>query len=121
MPEMMHIALVSAGSDRMADLREQIEAGGDMRVTVFSAHAPGLSVDEADEVPISAVAAMVAEAMGFSGRLVMDASKADGQFKKTAANGKLRALLPGYQFKPIKEGIAETVAWFKANYGTLRK
>jgi GDP-L-fucose synthase len=80
-----------------------------------------LSVDEADEVPISAVAAMVAEAMGFSGRLVMDASKADGQFKKTAANGKLRALLPGYRFKPIKEGIAETVAWFKANYGTLRK
>ena len=48
MPEMMHIALVSAVSDRMADLREQIEAGGDMRVTVFAAHAPGLSVDEAE-------------------------------------------------------------------------
>ena len=53
MPEMMHIALVSAVSDRMADLREQIEAGGDMRVTVFAAHAPGLSVDEAERIDLA--------------------------------------------------------------------
>ena len=101
------------------DKRNLKRIRGDEAVRALSA--AGLAVDKADEVPIRDVAAMVAEAMGFTGRLVMDASKADGQFKKTAANGKLRALLPGYTFKPIREGIAETVAWFKANYDTLRK
>jgi GDP-L-fucose synthase len=80
-----------------------------------------LSVDEAAEVSIKDVALMVAEAMGFTGKVVFDTSKADGQFKKTASNKKLRALLPDYQFKPMREGIAETVQWFKDNYDTARK
>ena len=80
-----------------------------------------LSVGEEEEVSIRDVAGMVAEAMGFAGRVVLDASKADGQYKKTASNAKLRGLLPGYKFKPIREGIAETVAWFEANYATARK
>ena len=79
-----------------------------------------LSPGEEDEVSIADAARMVADAVGFQGRLVFDASKADGQYKKTASNAKLRALLPGYRFKPIKEGIAETVAWFKANCGATR-
>jgi GDP-L-fucose synthase len=80
-----------------------------------------LSVDEAAEVSIREVALMVAKGMGFTGRVVFDASRADGQLKKTASNAKLRALLPGYQFKGMEEGIAETCAWFKANYETCRK
>jgi GDP-L-fucose synthase len=80
-----------------------------------------LSVDEAAEVSIRDVALMVAEAMGFTGKVVFDTSKSDGQFKKTASNAKLRALNPGYAFKPMKDGIAETCAWFKANYATARK
>ena len=63
-----------------------------------------LSVDEADEVPIRDVAEMIAEAMGFTGRVVFDVSKADGQFKKTASNAKLRTLYPDFRFKPIREG-----------------
>jgi GDP-L-fucose synthase len=80
-----------------------------------------LSVGEADEVSIGDVAQLVADAMGFEGRLVFDASRNDGQFKKTASNAKLRAHLPDYAFKPIKEGIHETVAWFKENYESARK
>ena len=80
-----------------------------------------LSVDEEAEVSIRDVALMVAETMGFTGKVVFDTSKADGQHKKTASNRKLRALNPGYTFKPMREGIAETCAWFKANYDTARK
>jgi GDP-L-fucose synthase len=80
-----------------------------------------LSVDEEDEVSIRDVALMVAEAMGFTGKVVFDTSRADGQHKKTASNRKLRALNPGYAFKPMREGIAETCAWFKANYDAARK
>jgi GDP-L-fucose synthase len=80
-----------------------------------------LSVDEAAEVSIGEVARLVARSMGFTGRLVFDASRPDGQHRKTASNAKLRALLPGYQFKGVEEGIAETCAWFKANYESARK
>lgn len=50
-----------------------------------------------------------------------DTDKADGQFKKTASNAKLRSLLPDYKFTPIEEGLAQTCKWFKENYATARK
>ena len=49
-----------------------------------------------------------------------DTTKADGQFKKTASNTKLRRYLPGFRFTNIDDAIAETVGWFKANYATAR-
>jgi len=33
-----------------------------------------------------------------------DLSKADGQFKKTASNGKLMKLQPDFKFTPIRQG-----------------
>jgi GDP-L-fucose synthase len=54
-------------------------------------------------------------------RAQFDTSKADGQFKKTASNAKLRRYLPDYKFKPIAEGLRETAEWFEANYETCRK
>ncbi|CAJ1396756.1 unnamed protein product [Effrenium voratum] len=80
-----------------------------------------LSVGEEDEVSISDVAQMICKASGFEGKLVYDTAKADGQFKKTASNQKLRRYLPDYKFKPIAEGIQESVEWFAANYEAARK
>jgi len=45
-----------------------------------------LSVDESAEVSIKDVAHMVAEGMGFTGNIVHDTTKSDGQYKKTASN-----------------------------------
>ncbi|RLN13904.1 hypothetical protein BBJ28_00023820 [Nothophytophthora sp. Chile5] len=80
-----------------------------------------LSVGEEDEVSIGEVARQVAKAMDFRGEVVFDTTKADGQFKKTARNAKLRRLLPGFQFTPIGEGLREATAWFEANYDSARK
>ena len=80
-----------------------------------------LSVDEAAEVSIKDVALLVAKGMEFEGEVVFDTSKADGQFKKTASNLKLRKYLPDYKFKPMDEGIAETCKWFLDNYEKARK
>lgn len=77
--------------------------------------------DDDSEVPIADVARMVADAMGYDREVQKDTSKADGQFKKTASNAKLRGYLPDYKFKPIREGIKESVDWFVANYETARK
>ncbi|KAK3928112.1 GDP-L-fucose synthase [Frankliniella fusca] len=79
-----------------------------------------LSVDEKDEVSISHAAEKIAEAFGFSGHLIYDTSMADGQFKKTASNAKLRQLNPDFSFTPFPVAIKETVDWFKENYNSAR-
>lgn len=55
------------------------------------------------------------------GNIIFDTSKADGQFKKTASNVKLRSLYPEFQFTPIQEGLKETCKWFLENYSIARK
>jgi len=81
-----------------------------------------LSVGEEDEVSIGDVAHMIAEAMEFKGKLIFDTSKADGQFKKTASNKKLKQLYgPELQFTPIKDAIKTSCQWFIDNYEKARK
>lgn len=80
-----------------------------------------LSVGEEDEVSISDVAQMICEAMDFKGKLVKDTTKADGQFKKTASNKKLRSYKPDFKFTPIRQGIQTAVDWFVENYSAARK
>lgn len=78
------------------------------------------SVDEDDEVPISAVAESIKQAYGYTGDIVYDTSKADGQHKKTASNKKLRSLYKDFDFTPFQVAITETVAWFKQNRESAR-
>jgi len=80
-----------------------------------------LSVDETDEVSIDEVSKMVLKANDFKGEIKYLTDKADGQFKKTASNGKLRGYLPDFKFTPTEQAVAETVKWFEDNYDTLRK
>ena len=77
-------------------------------------------MDEEDEVSISRAAAEIAQAFNFNGELVYDTKMADGQFKKTASNAKLRKLNPDFVFTPFTEAIKETVEWFKLNYNNAR-
>ena len=70
---------------------------------------------------IADVAHAIAKAMDFKGKLVFDTSKADGQYKKTASNAKLRKHLPDFKFVPFQEGVNESVKWFEENYETCRK
>lgn len=79
-----------------------------------------LSVDEKDEISIAELAQSIANAFEFKGRLEFDTTKADGQYKKTASNAKLRALRPDFEFTPFDEAIKETVQWFIANRSSAR-
>ena len=54
-------------------------------------------------------------------QLVFDTKKSDGQFKKTADNSLLKKHFNNFKFKPLKEGLKETITWFKINYNTIRK
>lgn len=81
-----------------------------------------LSVDESAEVSIKDVAYAVARAMKFPEEdVVFDTEKADGQFKKTACNKKLRGYRPDYKFTSLEDGVQKAVDWFLENYETARK
>lgn len=80
-----------------------------------------LSVDETSEVTIAQLAESIAKAFEFRGEIIFDATKADGQFKKTASNNKLRQHLPEFKFVNFDEAIKETVDWFVKNYEQARK
>lgn len=80
-----------------------------------------LSVDEAAEVSIAQLAQSLVKAFDFKGKLEFDTSKADGQHKKTASNGKLRRLLPDFKFTEFDSAIQETVKWYLENYEKARK
>ncbi|KAL4703019.1 hypothetical protein ACJJTC_019237 [Scirpophaga incertulas] len=79
-----------------------------------------LSVDEQDEMSIGQVAEAIKKAYGYQGDIVFDTSKADGQYKKTASNKKLRSLHKGFQFTPFHTAIQDTVNWFKDNRDQAR-
>ncbi|XP_076844321.1 GDP-L-fucose synthase-like isoform X3 [Brachyhypopomus gauderio] len=80
-----------------------------------------LSVGEEDEVSIKDAADAVVRALDFRGEVIYDTNKADGQFKKTASNAKLRKYLPDYTFTPFHKAIKETCDWFVNNYDIARK
>lgn len=81
-----------------------------------------LSVGEDAEVSIKQVVEWIAEAYNWTHGIEWDTTKADGQFKKTAANGKLLSLLPDnkYDFISLQQGIKDTVEWFIANHDNAR-
>jgi len=80
-----------------------------------------LSVDENDEVSIKDVVEMIVKAMAFEGKVVWMTDKADGQYKKTASNKKLRELYPNFKFTSMEEGLGITVKWFNENFAAARK
>lgn len=80
-----------------------------------------LSVGEEDEVSIKEAAESIVSAMDFKGDVLFDSTKSDGQFKKTASNGKLRQYLPDFKFTPFNQAVQETCDWFSANYAQARK
>jgi len=80
-----------------------------------------LATDEVDEVSIKDVAMMILEAFDFKGEVKFLTDKADGQFKKTASNAKLRKYLPDFQFVATRQAIKDTVDWYIANYDSARR
>ena len=64
---------------------------------------------------IKVLAETIAEMVGFTGRIVWDAEKPDGQMVKIFATERLHAL--GLSCPtPLRDGLARTIAWFGENY-----
>lgn len=80
-----------------------------------------LSVSEKDEVSIADIGKVIAKEFDYEEHIVFDTTFSDGQFKKTANNGKLLGLIQNFSFTPLEKGIKESVQWFQENVDVCRK
>jgi GDP-L-fucose synthase len=80
-----------------------------------------LIISTSEECSIRRVAHMIAEMMDFSGPVLFETSKGDGQYKKTVDSSKLNQYYPGVEFTRLQEGLNETCKWFSDNYTFIRK
>lgn len=61
-----------------------------------------------EEHSISELAEEIAKVYGVK-EVVYDTTKADGQYKKTMGNDRLKKLLPGFTFTSLTEGLTATI------------
>ena len=81
-----------------------------------------IACDMDTELSIREVAETIKTAVGFEGPITLDTSKADGIFRKTATNAKLKATLPDtFKFTPFVEAMTRTVQWYIENELVARK
>jgi GDP-L-fucose synthase len=73
-----------------------------------------LNLGAGAEITIRELAEVVAQVTGFSGKFVWDSSYPDGQPRRAVDGTKARQLLGWEPKVKLAEGLAETVAWFRA-------
>jgi GDP-L-fucose synthase len=80
---------------------------------------PIVNIGWGEDVTIAELATLVAEVVGFAGRIVFDPSKPDGTPRKLLDTTRLTEL--GWRPKiPLREGITQTYAWFKDHAADAR-
>jgi GDP-L-fucose synthase len=67
------------------------------------------------ETSIRETAELVAEAVGFEGRIAWDTSMPNGQPRRSLDASRAEELFGFRARTPLREGIARTVAWYRAN------
>jgi len=59
----------------------------------------------------------VTEAVGFDGPVHFNIDKPEGVLVKRIESGRFAGCFPGFQFTPLREGLAKTVEWFVREEG----
>ncbi len=78
-----------------------------------------INVGTGSDVTIAALARLVAQVTGFTGRIGFDTSKPDGTMRKLMDVGRLSGM--GWQARiGLEQGLAETYQWFLAHKDRLR-
>ncbi len=79
-----------------------------------------VNIGSGEERTIADLAVNIADAIGFKGKVIYDASRPDGTPRKLLDSSKLYEM--GWKPKiGLREGLALTYAWFRDNYGSARK
>ncbi|MBI4669233.1 MAG: NAD-dependent epimerase/dehydratase family protein [Elusimicrobia bacterium] len=66
-------------------------------------------------ITIKELAEQIAELMNFTGPVVFDAAKPQGQLRKVLQSRKFSSCFPKFRFTPIKDALTATIEWFLMN------
>jgi GDP-L-fucose synthase len=83
-------------------------------------HSDPLILSSGIEVSIFELVTAIAKHMEFSGEIVLDETKPDGQFRKPSDSETLHKFLPDFTYLSLDEGLKRTIAWFNQNYSSIR-
>lgn len=79
-----------------------------------------LNIGSQQEISIRDLAKLVAECVGFEGRIEWDPSKPGGRPRVCLDNRRMRESLPTWELVALREGISETAEWFaKTNHHSV--
>jgi GDP-L-fucose synthase len=82
---------------------------------------PGIvNLSAGKETSIADVVHSLADITGFAGKIVWDSSRPDGQSRRLFDVSKARRELDWHARTSLREGLAKTVAWYRANRKTAR-
>jgi len=79
-----------------------------------------LILSSEQETSIKDVVHTISHIFDFKGRVIFDPTQPDGQFRKPSCGNKIKELWPGFVWKPLDNGLRETIEWFNAHVGEAR-
>ena len=79
-----------------------------------------VNIGSTREVSIEKVSELISKEIGFTGKIIWDTDKPEGQLKKPSSNEKFLDMCPNFCYTDLEDGIKETIRWFKSNYPNVR-
>ncbi len=78
-----------------------------------------LILSNALETSIRDLVESVASLMNFTGEIIWDDSKPNGQERKPSETSPLKSLIPFFEFTNLTDGLKTTIEWFEFNYDSI--
>jgi len=79
-----------------------------------------INIGSTREITIKKVAEVISKKIGFTGKVIWDTSKPEGQLKKPSSNQKFLDISPNFCYTELEHGLKDTISWFKNNYPNIR-
>ncbi|NDA10315.1 MAG: GDP-L-fucose synthase [Verrucomicrobia bacterium] len=80
-----------------------------------------INISSGQRVSIRNLVELIAELTGFTGKVVWDSTKPDGQFDKGFSVERMNKILGFRPKTSLLDGLQKTIEWFRINRGTLRE
>jgi len=101
--------VVDDAAEAIVFLLQNIDAGA-----IYDKGISHINIGSGNDIQISELASMIAEIVGYTGKVAYDSSKPDGTMQKLMDVSRMSAL--GWTFKTsLKEGLVSTYRWFLEN------
>jgi len=115
------IVLWGDGSPSREFLYVEDAAEGILRAAETYNESLPVNLGTGEEITIRNLASMIAAEIGFTGRIVWDTSKPNGQPRRCLDVNRAKQFF-GFQAKhSLQDGLRKTIQWFRANRNSLRE